>query len=320
MSDDLTSHLNKFHKRWNTPDTIVMDTVREVTRAPIVSRTRIEHGFANEVYDLAFDGAPSLIVRITRDAVKDMEPERWVLGQCEARGIPVPHIHLIKHLTLDGAPLHICIMEKLEGTRLCDTPLAPDDLRHVLNALGAWLARFHSIPIDGYGYLNGRGEAEAKTYDGTADWLLTLVPEFEATAQHAGIALAELQRWLAFIDATLRVARPRSVLAHNDLYARHVLVKDGRLSGVIDFGEVSGEPALNEFAKWDFYEGETYPVQWFKDGYADQALFAPANAPLYNALRLLNGLYLLRFYHQSGYARGIAEVRQKLERFAQLSA
>jgi aminoglycoside phosphotransferase (APT) family kinase protein len=296
-----------------------MDAVRELTRAPVVSRTRIEHGFANEVYDFAFDGAPPLIVRMTRDAVKDMEPERWVIGQCEARGVAVPHIHSIQHLEHDGAPLHICIMEKIAGTRLCDTQLVPDDLRHVLNALGAWLFQFHSIPVDGFGYLNGRGEPEAKTYDGTADWLLTIVPEFEAAAAHAGIAGTTLQRWLSFIDETLRIARPPPTLAHNDLYARHVLVKDGRLSGVIDFGEVSGEPALTEFAKWDFDENDLYPVQWFKDGYGDQALFAPENQPLYAALRLLNGLYLLRFYHQSGYARGIGEVRQKLERCAQAS-
>ena len=45
-----------------------------------------------------------------------------------------------------------------------------------------------------------------------------------------------------------------------------------------------------------------------------------ANEQLYRALRLLNGLYILRFYHQIDYTRGIAETRQRLERLDQASA
>ncbi len=291
MSDDFDQHLATFHVRWNTPAAVVLDAVRAVTQAPVASRKRIVHGAANEVYDFAFAGAPSLIVRIARDPDKNMEPERWAIAQCEARGIAVPHIHLIQHLTHDGGPLHICVMEKLEGERLSDVTLTPVEVRRVLNALGAWLSQLHAISVNGFSYLNGAGEPPAPNYDLAAEVFLKVVPDFEAAC--AGIDPVLRKGWFSFIERVLRVARPAPVLTHNDLSARHVLVKDGRLSGVIDFGEVSGEPALNEFAKWDFMEGTDLPVAFLRETYANQALFE--DVPFYRELWLMNGLYLIRW-------------------------
>lgn len=312
MNDAYRQHLSTVHERWNTPEDILLDAVREVTRAPVVARTRITHGEANEVYDYRFDGAPSLIVRVGRDAVKTMEQERWVIAQCETHGVRAPHIYTITHLELDGAPLHICVMEKIDGERLLDASLSQNEIEHVLHELGDWMSQLNAIPVDGFGYVDGAGKCEAKTYDGTVDWFLTLLPEFEAAGAAAGLDVTTLSGWIRFIEGVMRAVRPTPVLAHNDLSARHVLVKDGRLAGVIDFGEVSGEPALNEFAKWDFMEGARFPVRFLRAGYRNQAIFAPEHAPFYRALWLLNGLFLLRWYHISGYVAGLAEVKAKL--------
>jgi len=305
-------HLRTFHDRWNTPDTVILDAVHAVTRAPVVSRTRIVHGAANEVYEFALDGAPSLIVRIARDAAKNMEPERWTIAQCVSRGIAVPHIHDIQHVTVEGQPLHICVMAKIEGERLCDAQLTQAETHSVLNQLGEWLSQLHTVPVYGFSYLDGEGRAPFKDYAGTSDWFATVRPDFEAAAGAAGIAIATLDAWLAGIDDVLRAVRPAPVLCHNDLLAKHVLVREGRLAGVIDFGEVSGEPALNEFAKWDFCDGERFPVRWLAEGYADQSLFAPGHEAFYRALWLMNALYLLSWYHRTGHPGGVRDTKAKL--------
>jgi aminoglycoside phosphotransferase (APT) family kinase protein len=52
-----------------------------------------------------------------------------------------------------------------------------------------------------------------------------------------------------------REARPsgRRTLVHGDLYVRHLLVEDGRLSGVIDWGDVHcGDPAVDLSIAWSF--------------------------------------------------------------------
>ena len=79
------------------------------------------------------------------------------------------------------------------------------------------------------------------------------------------------------------------------------MVRDGSLSGIIDFGEVAAEPAANDFAKWDFVEGERFPIEWIQDGYRDASLFEPPNDRTYRALWLGNGLWRLRWYYETGF-------------------
>jgi aminoglycoside phosphotransferase (APT) family kinase protein len=310
MSDP--DHLRSFHDRWNTPWHLVLGALREVTHAPVVSLKRIVQGAANEVYDVGFDNAEPLIVRIARDAAKNMEPERWVIGQCARAGMLVPHIHFIRHTEWAGMPLHICIMQKLEGERLCDASLDEREMHRVLNQLGAWLSHLHAIDVSGFGYLDGEGRAPFPDYSGAGDEFATVRADFSKAADVGGLALGRLNGWLGEMNAVLQVVRPMPVLAHNDLLAKHVLVQDGRLSGVIDFGEVSGEPALNEFAKWDFVEGDRFPVRHIAETYADSSLFAAGYEPFYRTLWLMNGLYLMRWQHQTGHARGVRETVARL--------
>lgn len=56
------------------------------------------------------------------------------------------------------------------------------------------------------------------------------------------IDVAGLRSVLDAVDATTA----RAVLSHGDLYARHVLLNDGQLSGIIDWGDVClAEPAVD---------------------------------------------------------------------------
>ena len=60
--------------------------------------------------------------------------------------------------------------------------------------------------------------------------------------------------------------------------------------------DVAAEPAASDFAKWDFEEGERFPVEWIQAGYGDASLFQPPNDRTYRALWLANGLWRLRWY------------------------
>jgi len=94
--------------------------------------------------------------------------------------------------------------------------------------------------------------------------------------------------------------------------ANHVLVHDGHLSGIIDFGEVAAEPAASEFAKWDFSEGERLPVEWLQAGYGDPSLFEAPNDRTYRALWFASGLLNMRWYHVTGFLPGIEAGRDRL--------
>jgi aminoglycoside phosphotransferase (APT) family kinase protein len=205
----------------------------------------------------------------------------------------------------------IMVMDKLPGERLCD--LDPDelDVRRVLGEVGAWLTELHSIPVQGFGYLDGRGVGKRATMD---DWLagVTEAHAFEEAGRSVGLEVAMIRGWLREIVDSFRAAPPRVALIHNDLLAEHVLVQDGHLAGVIDFGEVAAEPAANDFAKWDFVEAERFPVEWIQAGYGDPSLFEAPHDRTYRALWLANGLGRMRWYYETGFQPGVEAARDRL--------
>lgn len=309
---DRGQHLAALHSAWATPLDVLAAVVGEVAKAPVVDFRRIVDGEQNEVYDVSLDRGPSLIVRISHDGSEAHDRETWVLGECAARGIPAPRVHALRRVEVGSELRSVMVMEKLPGERLAD--LDPDevDVRGVLEEVGAWLKQLHAIPVRGLGRLDGSGVGKFETLD---DWLAnvtTEAPAFEDAGRAAGLEPATIRGWLGEIVDSFRAAPPRTTMSHNDLLAVHVLVHDGRLSGIIDFGVAAAEPAANDLALWDFREGRRFPVEWIQAGYGDPSLFKPPNDRTYRALWLLHGLWYLRHYHVTGFAPGVEAGRDRL--------
>ncbi len=310
---DRSQHLAALHEGWATPLNIVAAVVVEVAKAPVLDIRRIVAGEQNEVYDVTLERAPSLIVRISHRGSVAHEREAWVLGECASRGIPAPRVHALRRVEVEGEQRSIIVMEKLPGERLCDVNRAELDLRRVLGEVGEWLAELHSIPVHGFGKLDGSGVGYRATIDDwLADSLTTVTHVFEEAGRSVGLDAATIRGWLREIVDSLRAEPPRVALIHNDLLANHVLVHDGHLSGIIDFGEVASEPAAIDFARWDFNEGERFPVEWIQAGYRDPSLFEAPNDRTYRALWLTTGLWLMRWCYETGFQPGVEAARDRL--------
>jgi aminoglycoside phosphotransferase (APT) family kinase protein len=309
---DRSDHLSSIHDRWATPVSVVEAVVGEVSAAPVRGIRRIVAGEQNEVYDVGLEQAPSVIVRISHGRSESHDREAWVIGQCASRGILAPRIHARRRLEVAGEQLSIIVMEKLVGQALCDLDPGELDVRLVLGKLGNWLRELHSIPVRGCGYLDGTGVGIMATLD---DWLLHLMAEadeFVDAGRSVGLDAATVRGWLHEIVESFRVAPPRVALVHNDLLSMHVLVHDGHLSGVIDFGEVAAEPAAGDFAKWDFSEGDRFPVEWIQAGYGDPPLFDAPHDRTYRALWRAAGLWRMRWYAMTGFQAGVEAGRDRL--------
>ncbi|MBV9252835.1 MAG: phosphotransferase [Actinobacteria bacterium] len=309
---DRSEHLAALHEGWTTPRSVVEAAVAEIAGAAVVDLDRIVAGEQNEVYDVTFERAPSLIVRISHRGSETHDREAWVLRECASRGIPAPRLHARRYLEVGDEQRSMIVMDKLPGERLCDLDPGEVDVRPVLEEVGAWLTELHSIPAQGLGYLDGAGVGTLATID---DWMVAMTeeaPVFEDAGRSVGLEATTIRKWLREIGEAFRTTPPRVTLIHNDLLANHVLVHDGHLSGVIDFGEVAAEATANDFAKWDFGEGARFPVEWMKAGYGDQSLFDPANDRAYRALWLSNGLWRMRWYHVTGFQSGVEAARDRL--------
>jgi aminoglycoside phosphotransferase (APT) family kinase protein len=309
MSDPYAQHLADLHSGFEAPANVIVAAAREVTASPIRSKARIVHGEANEVYRITFESQLHVILRIARRAEEVFEKEAWAIDRCRRLGMAVPRVLSLQRRQTEAEPLELCFLEMLPGQRLSDSlDLPPDTLRTVVRELGEQISRMHGIGPD---ELDDGG----RFFEHDTDDFLAMEAEFAQLAVQAGLDRPAVERAFRFCETTMAGPDPRRRLTHNDFRACHVLVHEGRLSGLIDFGQVSIDSPINEFAKWDYWEAPALPVAWLREGYGDQSLFDDAFESRFAALRLANALWVLRWYALTGYAAGAERAATSIQRY-----
>ena len=320
MDQEYEKHLADVHEQMATPDHVIADAVREATHKDISAKTRLVHGEGNEVYDLELIDGSHVIERISGYEDKDFEQERWAIEQCEKLGIPVPKVLLVNHPILDNKRVDICVQEKLEGDLLERghtnfRALPEKQLKTIAAQAGELLHRMHTIPTKGFGYLNGKGEGQFNTFTEMmeAEAALDNPDKYMKLADKVGFDRDAMVKIVKVVSNGVRSAPPITpVLTHNDFHPRHILVKDGRVTGLIDFGEVTGNSPVSDFAKWDYCDGDWLPLEWLKEGYADKQVFQGGFEEMVHWMKLEHGLSRLRWYDYRHYAKGVEDAKKKL--------
>jgi Ser/Thr protein kinase RdoA (MazF antagonist) len=307
---DYADHLANLHANFAAPEVLIADAAREITASPIASRQRIVHGEANEVYRLAFGSGLEVILRIARRAPGIFEKEAWAIGLCRALGVLAPEVLSIQRRQAGDETLELCVLEKLPGERLMDSLSLPHEtLRSICRELGEQVGLIHSIGM------NDLGDG-ACFFEGDTDDTLATGPEFIRLGIAAGLATPALEAALRLYETTIAsgVSLERR-LTHNDLRACHVMVHDGRVSGLIDFGQASMDTPINDLAKWDFWEAPHLPAAWLEVGYGDRSLFTDGYRERFEALRIANALWALRWYSLTGYTAGVTRAASHIARY-----
>lgn len=129
--------------------------------------------------------------------------------------------------------------------------------------LGGLLARLHALPVERYGMLEQTREALRGVADGLAEGILSRWPglwPFDGAplvahpiVKAAPALLGELS---ALREQLLRYAEVDVVaVCHLDLHGEHILVRDGRLSGLFDFGDACIVPPAFDIASFAHHNG-----------------------------------------------------------------
>jgi aminoglycoside phosphotransferase (APT) family kinase protein len=193
-----------------------------------------------------------MVARLPRHepSVRTLESEhRWLprIAPFLPLAVPVP---LAEGLPGEGYPFPWSIYSWLEGRPATEAPIddleqAADDLAEFVTAL--WRIDPAGAPTPGE-HNDFRGESLARRDRMTRASIAALTRTIDIEAVTAA--------W----EASLRAAEwhRAPVWIHGDLDARNLLVQDGRLSGVVDFGCVSaGDPATDVMVAWKVFTGET---------------------------------------------------------------
>lgn len=195
------------------------------------SNPLIASGQNNLVYDFT-----TVIVRVPRhaDAERDLEREADILAAIRPH-LPVP----VPALTLHRVGEHlVSVHEKLEGEPLLSlADMALETQRNLACDLAAFLRALHALPVD----ILPPGSCAQPT----SEWhqlfeacVADVFPRLPADA--AARIRRDFEAYLAASETL-----PRTII-HSDFGTGNILVRNGTLSGVIDFAGCGiGDPAYD---------------------------------------------------------------------------
>jgi aminoglycoside phosphotransferase (APT) family kinase protein len=179
--------------------------------------------------------------------------QRWLPLLAPGLPLPIPYPERTGH-PAHGYPWSWSVVPYLPGEPAADADLG--DPRGVATAVGGFLGSLHQP---------APGDAPANPFRGVPlrDRAETFSANLRVLAGRVDRA-AVLRVWEDAIAAPAYDGPP--VWLHGDLHPANILVHDGRVSGVIDFGDItSGDPAADLSVAWMLL-----PARWhgaFREAY-----------------------------------------------------
>jgi aminoglycoside phosphotransferase (APT) family kinase protein len=196
---------------------------------------------ANGWDNLVCAAGPDLLVRLPRRAqAADLmaHEQRWLPALAPALPLPIPAPVRVGH-PADGYPWRWSVVPYFAG-RIAALAV-PDDLTSAAMALGTFLAALH-VPAP--------PDAPANPFRGGP-----LADRADRVQEHLGLMASGLDvdaarsLWDSTVEAAPWAGPPTWL--HGDLHPANILVDAGRISAVIDFGDITaGDPATDLSVAW----------------------------------------------------------------------
>jgi aminoglycoside phosphotransferase (APT) family kinase protein len=219
---------------------------------------------AGEPLEVAAEGWDNVTVRCGQDLAIRL-PRRQLGADCldvELRWLPgiAPHMPVAIPAAIrtgepsEEYPWRWGIVPWIDGVQAAELPPTSDQARR----LGAILATLHTLPLpDDPPHNQYRGGPLAPRTQLTVERLA----RFEAMEEPSGVDFDRLRAiFLAGAAEEIDVA---STWVHGDLHPRNVVVRSGRIVGIIDWGDMcAGDPCTDLSAAWLFFDPEHHNAIW----------------------------------------------------------
>jgi len=307
--------------RMRTPARVIGASVRRATGESPDSSRRIIGGEINEVYEITTGRGREVIVRICHDEDPRFEAERWAINAARARGVPAPEVLLVETVDPgDGPEIALCVERKLPGEPL-DRLLRSAPLGELgldVAQIAEVLRAIHGVEVDGFGYLRPDGRGWPISFASIMLDLADKTGELAAAAARWDVPVASVEAGLDLLNRNRdRYGCDAARLVHGDFAARHLLVGDRKITGVLDFQECSGNHPVMDFVQWHVTGQDLahpVPAAALIEAYPDQALPGPDFAPLFNLALLRHCLWMLMVYAEQDNPHRIENLKRDLAR------
>ena len=197
----------------------------------------VAFGWDNVVFRLGDD----LAVRIPRRhlaATLIEHEQRWLPVLAPALPLPVPVPVRLGRPAL-GYPWSWSVVPWMVGGDAATNP--PDDPQAAARTLGTFLRALHRPAPDDAPHNPFRGIPLEDRQDVTVAGIDAIGAWFDTSIVR--------ERWEQLVDTPQWAGPP--LWLHGDLHPANLLVRDGRLAGVVDFGDLTaGDPATDLMVAW----------------------------------------------------------------------
>jgi aminoglycoside phosphotransferase (APT) family kinase protein len=320
QQSDYDKYLATMHAQFLTPNEILREVVRKGTGQDFTTKLKIIAGEVSEVYDITLQDTTHVILRISRSSYPNFQQEKWAIEQVKKIGVPVPEILLVTYLTVDQEELSFCLMNKVEGEplergKIDFSVLTQAERKFYTIKAGEILSKIHSIQTHGIGWIIGEGKAEYETADALFGDVDKKQKHWYEIAELEKVTKQEMDSAFAIIHDLRKdymTVTPR--LNHGDFGHKHVMVKDKRITAILDWGGVRSDTPIYDFASWDYWFGNYIPTAWLKEGYQDKTLFGGDFEPILHRLRVLKGLEIIDWYESQKFQQAVAMAIEKLRK------
>lgn len=237
---------------------------------------RTPTGVSTPVYRVRH-GGEVFYLRLAETPEASLAPEARVHTLLRERGARVPAVvHFEPFDDALGRSLLVttAIPGEPVGRRDCDGAT-----RAILRAAGRDLAIVNGVSVAGFGWIRRDQAAAGNPVAEHATWP-AWAREYREAARAlpaSGIFTAtETTALLARVERSLPALGGKGArLAHGDFDVTHIYQRDGRYTGVIDFGEIRGAGRLYDLGHFCLHDGETLPVTLLPDLLAGYREVAP---------------------------------------------
>ncbi|TSC90118.1 MAG: Uncharacterized protein G01um10145_222 [Microgenomates group bacterium Gr01-1014_5] len=309
--------LEKRHSKHQVSEGLLSKIVEKATGQKTKTRERLIKGENSEVYDIKTDDSQEIVIRICRNEWSDYEAETWAIGKCKELGLPVPRVLFVGEITDGTETVRVSVLEKLPGVSLGEIKSGDKKtLKNIVLQAGEMLSTIHTIKLTKFGGLDKEGNGRFETYREYIEDRLDKVDKFGRSEAKTGISDKLIQKALKIIKANDAVFDEvsQSVLLHNDFSPKHILVANGKITGIIDFETVHGGYPLQEMARWDYYWGEKFPLSWLVEGYKNKELIGDDFDFKIHLFRMIFCLHVSVYYAETGNNPGLDHAKVELVR------
>ena len=170
----------------------------------------------------------------------------------DAAGVRVPRIADFEHRE-ESSGLSMMLAAEIPGVSM-EEAWPARDVDEILREAGRQLALVHTIPVDGFGWIDRRSydvlKSEKNTFPGyfddyLADDLICL-RYYTFTEKEQELIRAYMERARQVLDV------PRATLVHGDFDTTHIFHAAGQFTGFFDFGEIRGNNPLFDLATFAY--------------------------------------------------------------------